>query len=422
MDVPHANTQLSTRMSSKSKVKSQPVAVVEEVVEDVEEAVEPAEEPKLAAEEAVDGDEVVDVAADAALDEAVEGDGEAVEGDGEAIEGEEAVEAVEETTPEVAEAVEAFDEAVAAETEDVDEAEQVDEPEVVAPPPQPVRKAVVHPVVPNAVLKPVPMPDPALTKPKTAAKPAPPLPPATVAAKPVAVAPPLLQSQTPAAVPKPPQQLQIPPKTLETMEATAAYVNELIKHFRGIGWELRHDGIYPPTPIVIKQSGVHATLAIDGAYLYLNVGQNRTQNALIKTLGGAWSSSNSSWKIPSEYLEHVRGSFVIEAEVNSGKPIPPPGTAPPPRAFAPSAAMPYSKPAAARPKHVNVSVIGTFITITGETWNIKEDLKTVVPGLRWDGDNKSWTGDKRYQSQLDAKLQELVDDKRLESYEYVDPE
>ena len=61
-------------------------------------------------------------------------------------------------------------------------------------------------------------------------------------------------------------------ETLEKIRKMAAEVNERIRHLRGLGWELRHDGIYEPTPIVVKQTGVHATILIDGPFLFLNVG------------------------------------------------------------------------------------------------------------------------------------------------------
>jgi hypothetical protein len=202
---------------------------------------------------------------------------------------------------------------------------------------------------------------------------------------------------------------------LKRMRENVHALNERIKAFRSLGWELHLDGLHEPATLVAKQTGTRATILIDGRSVYLNVGQNRTHNALIKQLGGVWRAEKSSWRLDIDKLTYIRGSFVIEDERNTGAP-------PSLQQGSTSSGLYAPRGTQVQEREVVLIPAGDAVVIRGYTRPIKDELKLVAPGMRWNGEETYWTAKKQYYGALVSRIEELIQDKRLDSYRVGDAE
>jgi hypothetical protein len=198
-------------------------------------------------------------------------------------------------------------------------------------------------------------------------------------------------------------------ETQESLRAIARDINERITHFRAIGWELHHDGLHEPTPLTISQTDAPATVTIEGSRFFLDVGDTRQYNQLIKRLGGHWMSYKRAWQFDSlDRLPQVKGSFVVTEQAR-----------PRPAASYAAAAAAASAPAV-DPGVILVTIVGDFVQVSGDTRPIKDELKAVAPLIRFNGEGPHWTAKIAQKDAIEAKLAELVEARRLKSYSVVE--
>jgi hypothetical protein len=182
-------------------------------------------------------------------------------------------------------------------------------------------------------------------------------------------------------------------------------VNQRIKHFRNLGYATAHDGtLFLPKPSEAVQTGIKATILIEGSRFYLNVGASRQHNQLIKDLGGSWKQYRGAWEfLLLSTLPVVRNAFDITEETTSTKT--------PGEVYRSTILKPE------HPKQITLIQMGDYIIIKGDTKPIKDELKAVIQ-MRWDGVKTQWTTSKANKSILNKTLDELVANKRLVSYAY----
>lgn len=214
------------------------------------------------------------------------------------------------------------------------------------------------------------------------------------------------------------------PETVELLRAAAQQASETNRRYRSLGWGIAHDGsLFEPATVVVGQTGTAATIQLAGDRFYLDVGETRRHNELIKGLGGHWKGYKHAWEFEGfDALPKVRQCFAISSEsgVSGGS-----------GSSSSHAAASHSSSGGqvAERRHyargvVHLSVLGTSIFIRGDTRPIKEYLKAVVlpDVLRWDSREGWWQAHSRHQEAIEAKLDELKESGLVTSYEHVDPD
>jgi hypothetical protein len=116
----------------------------------------------------------------------------------------------------------------------------------------------------------------------------------------------------------PPSTPPFSPEDQEIIARRLKEVNELISAFRALGYRNHplSGQLFKPEPVKLQQTEIDAKLMLvgEGSYFFLDVGEDRSANELIKSLRGRWDVRRRCWSLPLSSLSDIRKCFKVREE------------------------------------------------------------------------------------------------------------